>query len=325
MTDKPYGDFVLKAKVKIRNGNSGIQFRSKRTPDGAVSGPQADVADGYWGLLYEERGRGILERYPEEKANALVKKDDWNDFVITAKGDHVTIDFNGTRDHRPHRRHQFAKTGIIALQAHAGPPMEVRFKDIEIKRELTDGPTGLLDCCHPHSCCAGGRLPVLVHWQRPDRLGHRWPGSLVAGASGRRTGGRRGRSRELRLAHDREILHRLCAPVPISSFPGRRQRGRTAGRARRSGGQHMPFQIGLQILDDPNQKQTSADRSLYWSTSVGAFRSSRSTRGAQSDWLLEPDGDRGPWQRRACFRERPGDHKTRLVRLRNPARTGCQV
>ena len=46
MTDKPYGDFVLKAKVKIRNGNSGIQFRSKRAADGAVSGPQADVADG---------------------------------------------------------------------------------------------------------------------------------------------------------------------------------------------------------------------------------------------------------------------------------------
>ena len=64
---------MLKAKVKIRNGNSGIQFRSKRAADGAVSGPQADVADGYWGLLYEERGRGILERYPEDKAKDLVK------------------------------------------------------------------------------------------------------------------------------------------------------------------------------------------------------------------------------------------------------------
>ena len=49
VTDKAYGDFVLKAKVKIRNGNSGIQFRSKRKPDGVVSGPQADVADGSLG------------------------------------------------------------------------------------------------------------------------------------------------------------------------------------------------------------------------------------------------------------------------------------
>ena len=132
VTDKPYADFVLKAKVKYKNGNSGIQFRSKRADNGAVSGPQADVANGYWGLLYEERGRGILERYPAEKANALVKKDDWNEFVITAKGDHVTIDLNGTRviDRTDPK---FDRSGIIALQLHAGPPMEVRFKDLEIK------------------------------------------------------------------------------------------------------------------------------------------------------------------------------------------------
>src|SRR5277367_2204515 len=84
VTDKPYGDFVLKAKVKIRNGNSGIQFRSKRTEEGVVSGPQADVADDQWGLLYEEKGRGPLDRYPLDKAKALLKEDGWNEFVITA-------------------------------------------------------------------------------------------------------------------------------------------------------------------------------------------------------------------------------------------------
>ena len=132
VTAKDYGDFVLKAKVKFKNGNSGIQFRSKRAADGAVSGPQADVADGYWGLLYEERGRGILERYPEEKANKLVKKGDWNDFVIDAKGDHVIIHFNGVKiiDRVDPK---FDKRGVIALQVHVGPPMEVRYKDIEIK------------------------------------------------------------------------------------------------------------------------------------------------------------------------------------------------
>ena len=97
VVEKPYADFALKAKVKIRNGNSGIQFRSTRAADGAVSGPQADVADGYWGLLYEERGRGILERYPEKEANALIHKGDWNDFTVTAKGDHVVITINGTK------------------------------------------------------------------------------------------------------------------------------------------------------------------------------------------------------------------------------------
>ena len=132
VSDKSYTDFVLKAKVKYTSGNSGIQFRSKRADDGAVSGPQADVANGYWGLLYEERRRGILERYDPEKAQALVKEGDWNEFVITAKGDHVTIDLNGTRviDRTDPK---FDKSGIIALQVHVGPVTEVRFKDLEIK------------------------------------------------------------------------------------------------------------------------------------------------------------------------------------------------
>jgi hypothetical protein len=132
-TEKAYGDFVLKVKVKIKNGNSGIQFRSKRTDEGIVSGPQADVADDQWGLLYEERGRGILERYPLDEAKKLLKDDGWNEFVITAKGQHVTIELNGTKiiDREDPK---FDKEGIIALQIHVWPePMEVRFKDIELK------------------------------------------------------------------------------------------------------------------------------------------------------------------------------------------------
>jgi hypothetical protein len=130
VTDKPYGDFVLKAKVKLRNGNSGIQFRSTRASDGVVAGPQADAAEGFWGLLYEERRRGIL-KHPD-KASVAVKANDWNDYVITAKGDHVTMELNGTKvidlvDPK------FDRSGIIALQVHQGPPMEVRYKDIEIK------------------------------------------------------------------------------------------------------------------------------------------------------------------------------------------------
>lgn len=132
VTDTPYANFILKARVKIRNGNSGIQFRSKRADDGAVSGPQADVADGYWGLLYEERGRGILEQFDKDKAAQLVKNGDWNDFTIEARGDHVVITINGTKV-IDRTDPMFAKSGIIALQVHVGPAMEVRYKDLTIQ------------------------------------------------------------------------------------------------------------------------------------------------------------------------------------------------
>lgn len=133
VTDKPYGDFILKAKVKFRNGNSGIQIRSKRAKDGAVSGPQCDVADNYWGLLYEERGRGFLDKTGIEKASKVVKKGDWNDFVIEAKGNHLVVHLNGEKviDYTDDK---LDKAGIIALQLHVwDTPMEVRFKEIAIK------------------------------------------------------------------------------------------------------------------------------------------------------------------------------------------------
>jgi hypothetical protein len=130
-TDRVFRNFVLRAQVKLESGNSGIQFRSRRASDGAVSGPQADVAEGYWGLLYEERGRGILQRYPEDEARKLVRPNDWNEFVITARGKRVTIDLNGTRV-IDRTDPEFADEGVIALQLHVGPPMEVRYRNLEI-------------------------------------------------------------------------------------------------------------------------------------------------------------------------------------------------
>ena len=67
VSERTYRDFVLKAKVKFKNGNSGIQFRSKRAADGAVSGPQADVAEGYWGLLYEDAAAESLSVTPRKR------------------------------------------------------------------------------------------------------------------------------------------------------------------------------------------------------------------------------------------------------------------
>lgn len=138
-TKESYSDFILKAKVKLRNHNSGIQFRSEQQPDYVVAGYQADIAEQtYFGMLYEEKKRGIMEYWkamtPEEQAKTqtYVKQGDWNEYEIICEGDHVKLILNGhvTCDITDP---EGAKTGIIALQLHAGPAMEVRFKDISIK------------------------------------------------------------------------------------------------------------------------------------------------------------------------------------------------
>ena len=133
VTDRAYGNFTLKLKVKILGGNSGVQFRSVRDPDGRVTGPQADIAEGYWGSLYYE-GYGMLIRYPQEYARDLVRKGDWNDLTLTVRGKHAVATLNG-RIVFDVTDPKFAESGVIALQVHAGPAMEVRFKDLLIKAD----------------------------------------------------------------------------------------------------------------------------------------------------------------------------------------------
>jgi putative membrane-bound dehydrogenase-like protein len=124
-------DFRLSVKVKLvpNKENSGIQFRSVPLPDGEMRGPQADVGAGWWGKLYEESGRGLLAKEDHAKS---VKVDDWNEYVVEAKGDTVKTWINGQpcvnlTDPK------IAKRGVIAFQIHAGGPMEVRFKEIKLE------------------------------------------------------------------------------------------------------------------------------------------------------------------------------------------------
>lgn len=134
-TEKSYDNFILKLKFKMRNGNSGAQFRSKPLPEHVVQGYQADIADNqFMGILYEEGGRGILVNVQPEAVKPHIKVDDWNEYVITADGPHITQVLNGyTTVDYTEKSDVGAKSGVIALQLHVGPKMRVQFKDIEIK------------------------------------------------------------------------------------------------------------------------------------------------------------------------------------------------
>ena len=157
-------DFELRLSYRIVNGNSGIQYRSKVKPQAGewgpiVSGYQADFEAGktYSGILYEEGGRGILAKRGEkttvkevegktkvevtgatgksEDIQASIKNEDWNDYVVIAKGNHLQHFINGmlTVDVTDEGGAKAAKEGILALQIHVGPPMTVQFKNLRLK------------------------------------------------------------------------------------------------------------------------------------------------------------------------------------------------
>jgi hypothetical protein len=158
-------DFELRCAFKLTPGNdkgfanSGIQYRSKvlDPANWVVGGYQADMEAGptYSGILYEERMRGILALRGEKvlwnkegkkqvlgslgdaaEIGAAIKRGDWNDYVIIARGNHLQQFINGqqTVDVVDEDAAKRALSGILALQLHAGPPMTAQFKNLRLKK-----------------------------------------------------------------------------------------------------------------------------------------------------------------------------------------------
>jgi hypothetical protein len=162
-------NFELHAKFKLvadndKNfANSGVQYRSRLIDPAhwVVGGYQADMDAGntYTGMLYEEKGRGILvqpgeririsgvgptgklqlssmgARLAPTEIKAAIHAGEWNDLVIIAEGNHLRHFVNGklTAEAIDSDSTKSASTGVLALQLHAGLPMTVQFKEIFLK------------------------------------------------------------------------------------------------------------------------------------------------------------------------------------------------
>ena len=163
----PAGDFDLRLSFRCNaDNNSGVQYRSKRVTEGkpannwVVHGYQGEIRNekdlpSVSGFIYDEggkRGRVCLvgERAvwkdgkktvlgqtctPEQFQKAF-RLDDWNEYAIVASGNRIRQYINGvpTVDFTDDDPQLALKTGIIALQLHAGKPMWAEFKDVRIKR-----------------------------------------------------------------------------------------------------------------------------------------------------------------------------------------------
>ena len=160
LKDKEFENFTLKFEYRLtKGGNSGVQFRSWLLQEDVpfrVAGYQSDF-DGdnnYSGIFYGEGYRGILAhrgqiaeigndhqskevgRFAANDAlKEKIKVEDWNEYEIVADGFTFTNKINGQlmsicfdKDEKERR-----KTGIIAIQAHVGPPMKVEIKNLKIK------------------------------------------------------------------------------------------------------------------------------------------------------------------------------------------------
>ncbi len=129
-----FQDFELRFDIRLRNHNSGVQFRSEQHPGWVVKGLQADAAENaWWGSIYDEGGkRGVIVNGWKDKAERVIKAGDWNEYSIFCKGTNVRIKVNGMTT--AELSGETPKHGVIALQLHAGTPMKVEFRNLRIKK-----------------------------------------------------------------------------------------------------------------------------------------------------------------------------------------------
>jgi len=166
-----YSDFELRFSYQVEGFNSGMQYRSAETKKWSVKGYQADFEaqwhndgkmDKFSGMFFEENGRMfmgqrgdvVIVRAPAEgEKDAKIEKigsvgdpkvleksihrDQWNDYIIIARGYQFTHIINGQVmsigfDEDASQR---KRSGAFALQLHSGPPMKIMVKDIRV-REL---------------------------------------------------------------------------------------------------------------------------------------------------------------------------------------------
>jgi predicted dehydrogenase len=136
-TREHYDDFELKLKFRLKGGegNSGIQFRSEPVAAShEVSGYQADIGQKYWGCLYDESRRKRVLAEPPAGALAALDKSGWNEYVIRAQGNFITLHLNGVRTvHYIEQEPGLLRRGFIALQVHSGPAIAVEFRDLMIR------------------------------------------------------------------------------------------------------------------------------------------------------------------------------------------------
>ncbi len=156
-------NFELRVEVNVTpRGNSGLNYRSQHRPDlgdGVVTGYQCDVvADrpDYNGMLYEERGRRILSHTGEkvvidaEGQPWVVDKfpvqtfqpGEWHAYRVLIRANHHQhwIDDHLTADAIDLEEKGRALEGILGVQVHVGPAMQIQYRNFFLKHLPADLP-----------------------------------------------------------------------------------------------------------------------------------------------------------------------------------------
>jgi 3-keto-disaccharide hydrolase len=141
-TDKQYANFILRVEWRVQEGgNSGVFLRVPGVVEGkspSMTGMEIQVLDDnsakYKGKLKPYQFSGSIYTFVPCAKPVYKGVNTWNSFEITAKGEKVTVVYNGEKvAEADMTTPEFAKRplkGFIGLQNHGSA---VEFRKVEIK------------------------------------------------------------------------------------------------------------------------------------------------------------------------------------------------
>ena len=140
-TTGEFQNFVLRLKFRIGGGtgfiNSGVQIRSQRVPNNPeMAGYQCDLGEpAWWGSIYDESRRNrLLIQSDMTAVNRVLRRGDWNDYVIRARGPRITTWINGElASDYVEPDGTIATKGKLGLQIHGGGRVVAEFKEITVE------------------------------------------------------------------------------------------------------------------------------------------------------------------------------------------------
>lgn len=157
VTEEKFSDFVFEGEVHLPDGkaNSGFMFRCHVEPN-KVYGYQAEVdgSDRRWsGGLYDEGRRGWLwpsksgrtkeesalahekksqAHFQKEEVAGALKRNGWNHYKITCKGNSIKIEVNGvvTTEYKD----ETDAEGYLGIQHHGEKGQTYRFRNLKVRK-----------------------------------------------------------------------------------------------------------------------------------------------------------------------------------------------
>jgi hypothetical protein len=140
-TSREFSDFQVRFQIKLTGTegfvNSGFQIRSQRVPGSTeMVGFQCDFGDpNWWGAIYDESRRNrVLSPSNMTALGPVIRRQDWNEYVIRAEGPRITTWINGVMgtDYREPDL-SIPLQGKLGIQIHGGAKALVQVRAITIE------------------------------------------------------------------------------------------------------------------------------------------------------------------------------------------------